>query len=243
MSFLVSIDQFDGPLDLMLHLIKENKLDLFDLNMDILASQYISYIHQMQDFHLEVASEYLTELASLIEYKSRKLLPREKVEVEEEYEEDTREKLVSRLIEYQKYKEISQTLRVEFENRQQLFSRPASSLIEEWQKPIEDGPLSNQSPYELMRAMSRVMQRMTILKPYETKVTIKEISVEDRLETIKERMKNRKEAVSFEEICNDCSNTHMVIVSFLAILDMIHQKLLNFSIDDQQRIWLMKGEV
>ena len=104
MKFHVSIEQFDGPLDLMLHLVKENKLDLFDLDMDVLASQYIDFIHEMQTLHLEVASEYLEELASLIEYKSRKLLPREKVEVEEEYEEDHREQLVQRLLEYQQYK-------------------------------------------------------------------------------------------------------------------------------------------
>lgn len=242
MSFIVNIDQFDGPLDLMLHLIKENKLDLFDLDMDVLASQYISYIHQMQDFHLEIASEYLSELASLIEYKSRKLLPREKVEVEETYEEDTRTQLVNRLIEYQKYKEISLALKEGYENRQHKFARPVASLVQEWQKPMEDTTLQNQSPYELMKAMSRVIQRLTILKPYETKITIKEVSVEDRLEEIKKKFTYKKEPVSFEEICLDCANTHMVIVSFLAILDLIHQKWLNFSIDEQNRIWLMKGE-
>lgn len=242
MGFLVNIEQFDGPLDLMLHLIKENKLDLFDLNLDILATQYIEYIHQMQDFHLEIASEYLTELASLIEYKSRKLLPREIVEVEDAYEEDARDKLVNRLIEYQRYKEISLALKEGYENRQHKFTRPVATLVEEWQKPVEDSVLQNQSPYELMKAMSRVMQRMTILKPYETKITIKEISVEDRLMEIQRKFIYKKDPVSFEEVCQDCSNTHMVIVSFLAILDLIHQKWLNFSIDEQNRIWLMKGE-
>ena len=110
MEFQISIDQFEGPLDLMLHLIKTNKLDLFDLDLHILANQYIAYIQQMRELKLEIASEYLSELASLIEYKSKKLLPREEVEVKEEYEEDQREKLVSRLLEYQKYKEASRCL-------------------------------------------------------------------------------------------------------------------------------------
>ena len=74
MKFTVTIDQFEGPLDLMLHLIKENKLDLFDLDMNVLTTQYIEFIHQMKNLHLEIASEYLSELASLIEYKSKKLL-------------------------------------------------------------------------------------------------------------------------------------------------------------------------
>ena len=84
MDFLITLDQFEGPLDLMLHLIKENKLDLFDLDMNVLATQYIEYIHAMQNMHLELASEYLSELASLIAYKSKKLLPRETVEVIED---------------------------------------------------------------------------------------------------------------------------------------------------------------
>ena len=106
MAFEITIDQFEGPLDLMLHLIKENKLDLFDLNMDMLTDQYLAYLNTMEAMHLEVASEYLAELAGLIEYKSKKLLPREKVVIEEEYEEDQRDKLVKRLLEYQRFKEV-----------------------------------------------------------------------------------------------------------------------------------------
>ena len=129
MDFLITLDQFEGPLDLMLHLIKENKLDLFDLDMNVLATQYIDYIHAMQNMHLEVASEYLSELASLIAYKSKKLLPRETVEVEEEYEEDQRDQLVARLLEYQRYKEVSLALKEDYEQRQLHFSRPVSSLV------------------------------------------------------------------------------------------------------------------
>ena len=137
MDFLITLDQFEGPLDLMLHLIKENKLDLFDLDMNVLATQYIDYIHTMQNMHLEVASEYLSELASLIAYKSKKLLPRETVEVEEEYEEDQRDQLVARLLEYQRYKEVSLALKEDYEQSQLHFSRPVSSLVEEWKVPVE----------------------------------------------------------------------------------------------------------
>lgn len=218
MKFTVTIDQFEGPLDLMLHLIKENKLDLFDLDMNVLTTQYIEFIHQMKDLHLEIASEYLSELASLIEYKSKKLLPREEVQVEEEYEEDQRTKLVARLVEYQKYKEISEKLRIDYENRQKHFTRPVSPLVEQWSIPIESDTLENQSPYELLKAMNRVLQRMILLKPYETKVTIKELSVEERLEQIKERLKDSNNTISFETLCDDCSSLHMVIVTFYPFL-------------------------
>ena len=241
MKFTVTIDQFEGPLDLMLHLIKENKLDLFDLDMNVLTTQYIEFIHQMKDLHLEIASEYLSELASLIEYKSKKLLPREEVQVEEEYEEDQRTKLVARLVEYQKYKEISEKLWIDYENRQKHFTRPVSPLVEQWSIPIESDTLENQSPYELLKAMNRVLQRMILLKPYETKVTIKELSVEERLEQIKERLKDSNDMILFETLCDDCSSLHMVIVTFLSILDLIHQKWLDFTIDSEDHIYVKRG--
>ena len=241
MKFTVTIDQFEGPLDLMLHLIKENKLDLFALDMNVLTTQYIEFIHQMKDLHLEIASEYLSELASLIEYKSKKLLPREEVQVEEEYEEDQRTKLVARLVEYQKYKEISEKLRIDYENRQKHFTRPVSPLVEQWSIPIESDTLENQSPYELLKAMNRVLQRMILLKPYETKVTIKELSVEERLEQIKERLKDSNDMILFETLCDDCSSLHMVIVTFLSILDLIHQKWLDFTIDSEDHIYVKRG--
>ncbi|MGI6512549.1 MAG: segregation and condensation protein A [Catenisphaera adipataccumulans] len=241
MEFNVSIEQFDGPLDLMLHLIKENKLDLMDLNLDVLAEQYIDYIHQMQEMHLEIASEYLTELAGLIEYKSRKLLPREKPELEDEYEEDQREKLVRRLLEYQQFKDASQTLRTQFDRRQKQYTRPQASMVESWMQVKSDGTIEPQSVYELLKAMDRVLKRHAILQPYETKVTIKELSVEERLEQVKARMKNETQAILFETLCEDCTSLHMIIVTFLAVLDLVHQNDLICYMDENEAIWIRKG--
>ena len=218
MDFLITLDQFEGPLDLMLHLIKENKLDLFDLDMNVLATQYIDYIHAMQNMHLEVASEYLSELASLIAYKSKKLLPRETVEVEEEYEEDQRDQLVARLLEYQRYKE-------------------------EWKVPVESDTLEAQSPYDLMKAMRHCIVRMELLQPYETKITIKELSIEERAVQIKERMKHLEGSISFQNLCADCTSLHMVIVTFLSILDLIHEKWMTYSIDETQMIWVAREDL
>ena len=81
MSFTVAVDQFEGPLDLMLHLIKEKELDLFDLDIHVLTEQYLLYLNKMEEMHLEVCSEYLVELATLIEYKSKKLLPKQEAEL------------------------------------------------------------------------------------------------------------------------------------------------------------------
>ena len=98
MDFKVTIDQFEGPLDLMLHLIKENKLDLFDLDIDVLTGQYLIYLDSMDQLHLEIASEYLVELATLIEYKSKRLLPKDESVLDEDLEEDPKDRLVRRLL-------------------------------------------------------------------------------------------------------------------------------------------------
>ena len=129
-EFKVTIDKFEGPLDLMLHLIKEKELDLFDLDVNILTDQYVAYLNAMSEMHLEVASEYLVELAELIEYKSRKLLPRDDTELEDDYEEDPKNRLVRRLLEYQQFKEISESFGRMYQERQEMLSKPVSSVVE-----------------------------------------------------------------------------------------------------------------
>ena len=141
MAFTVTIDQFEGPLDLMLHLVKDHKLDLFDLDMDVLTEQYLTYLNAMESMHLEVASEYLSELAGLLEYKSKKLLPREKVEVEDEYEED-KQKLAQRLLEYQRFKEVTADFEKKYEERQLLFSKPLSEEANKWIHTTIEGDLN-----------------------------------------------------------------------------------------------------
>ncbi|MDY2732482.1 MAG: segregation/condensation protein A, partial [Erysipelotrichaceae bacterium] len=110
MAFEIETEKFEGPLDLMLHLIREQQLDIFDLDMDVLTDQYIEYLNKMERLQIDVESEYLVELSILIEYKSKKLLPKPSEDIESEYEEDPKERLIKRLIEYQKYKEVSKEL-------------------------------------------------------------------------------------------------------------------------------------
>ncbi len=241
MAFTITIDQFEGPLDLMLHLIKDNKLDLFDLDMNILTDQYLHYINAMESMRLEIASEYLTELAGLLEYKSKKLLPREKVVIEEEYEEDQREKLVKRLLEYQRYKEVSKKFEEKYEERQLLMGKPMSEETNQWihanAKPRIEG-----NPYDLIKAMNRVLRRRALSHPLETKMTVKEISLDERVLQIKARLKNFVGKMSFENLCDDCDNLHMIIVTFLSILDLIKHKEITFTIDEDETIWIVRGE-
>ena len=242
MAFTITIDQFEGPLDLMLHLIKDNKLDLFDLDMNLLTEQYLHYLNAMESMHLEVASEYLSELAGLIEYKSKKLLPREKVVIEEEYEEDQRERLVKRLLEYQRFKEVSATFEKSYEQRQRMMEKPMSEITQKWIHTTMEGDLQG-NPYDLIKAMNKVIRRAALAHPYETKMTVKELSLDERVVQIKQRLRDWVGKMSFEELCSDCSDLHMVIVTFLSVLDLIKHKEIMFHIDDDDIIWIIRGEV
>lgn len=238
MSFEITLSQFEGPLDLMLHLIKENKLDLLDLNMELLCEQYLIFLRAMDAMKLEIASEYLRELASLIEYKSKKLLPREKIEIKENYEEDQRDKLVARLLEYQRYKEACEVLEVNFMERSLQLEKPISEITTSW-KTEEDAPL-NVSAYDLMKAMSRVMRRFSSQMHYQTNLTVEELSIDERILQLKMRLVDFTGKLEFEELCEDMVTVHGVIVTFLALLDLIKNQFVTFMIDQEERIWVIK---
>lgn len=241
MSFTVETTKFDGPLDLMLHLIKEQQLDIFDLDMEVLTDQYINYLQTMEKLELEIESEYLVELATLIEYKSKKLLPKKTEELEDDYEEDPKERIVRRLLEYQKYKEVSNELLEAFNQRQEQFAKPLSIDSINTNNLVDDQKLEG-NPYDLLKAMTRVLRRMELSKPIETKLTTKEISTEDRILEIKSRLSALPKTFNFENLVSDCHNVHEVIVTFLAILDMAKDHYLVFSTDDNDEIWFRRGE-
>ncbi len=240
-EFKVTIDAFDGPLDLMLHLIREKELDLMNLDMNVLTDQYIAYLNRMSDLHLEVASEYLAELATLIEYKSKKMLPGKEAEIDDEYEEDPKDRLVKRLLEYQQYKEASQDLNVLYEQRQLQMSRPISNEVEQWLKEDETAPYSG-NPYDLMRAMKRVMMRMRLSVPQESTYTVKEISMEDRELEVRAMLDKLPKTFRFERLLEDVHDMPMFIATFLSVLDLARQHTLLFTVDENDVIWFTTGE-
>ncbi len=239
MGFEVETLKFEGPLDLMLHLIHEQQLDIFDLDMSVLTQQYINYLHAMEELHLEIESEYLVELATLIEYKSKKLLPKKEDEEEEDLE-DPKDKLVRRLLEYQKYKEVSRTLYDSFIERQDQLSKPVSfdevvRLSSEKDQKIEG------DPYDLLKAMNKVLRRLQLSRPLDIKFTQKELSPEDRILQIKARLKDLPETFSFETLIEDCDNIHEYVITFIAILDMAKDHYLTFTVDENDNIWFSRG--
>ena len=240
MGFEVETLKFEGPLDLMLHLIHEQQLDIFDLDMEVLTDQYISYLHSMEELHLEIESEYLVELATLIEYKSKKLLPKKEDELEDDYE-DPKDRLVRRLLEYQKYKEVSKTLYDSYLERQDQLSKPLSvDEIAKHRNDLEAQKLEG-DPYDLLKAMNKVLRRLQLTRPLDIKFTQKELSPEDRILQIKARLKDLPETFSFDTLIEDCESLHEYVITFIAILDMAKDHYLAFTIDDNENIWFSRG--
>ena len=224
----------------MLHLIHEQELDIFDLDMEVLTDQYIAYLHKMEDLHIDVESEYLVELSTLIEYKSKKLLPKPQIDDTDEYEEDPKDRLVRRLLEYQRYKEVTKILYDTYLDRQDQLSKPLSLSEVKKSSVLEDQKLEG-NPYDLLKAMNKVLRRLQLSKPIETKLTRKELSTEDRILQIKSRLINLPETFNFERLVDDCKEIHEYIVTFLAILDMAKDHYLVFNVDENDDIWFRRG--
>ena len=174
------VDGFEGPLDLLLHLIKENKMDIFDIEINLITEQYLKYINNMEKVNLEI-SEYLVLASELIEIKAKMLLPKKKQEMEIE-EEDPREELVNKLLEYQAYKEISKDLKEKEELRSEIYTKAPEkySNYQEEETTFEGGSVDL-----LIDAFKKFLIRKEEEKPLNTKVTKKGISVSSRRHEIK----------------------------------------------------------
>ena len=241
MKFEVTLDQFNGPLDLMLYLIKDKKLDLFDLNIVELADQYIAFLSNIEDSKLEIASEYISELAGLIEYKSKKLLPRDKSELDAKELEDEETDLVRRLIEYQRYKEVSIELSDRFNERMQQYSKPLSiQLFKTLKNEMEKDTTYDQSVYDLIQAMNKVMQRYKITNPLDVSIQRVELSVDDRIVMLRRSFLNQK-VMTLDELLESSPTLHHFIVTFLAVLDML--RMGDLKISQQDETVYLKGAV
>lgn len=219
MDYKVKIDAFEGPLDLLLHLVKESKVDIWDIKIVDITDQYLDYIKSMQDLNLDVASEYLVMASELIEMKSKMLLPREQNDEEIE-EEDPREVLIQRLVEYQKYKDMTKNFK-EMESLRHEFYTKAPESLKEYVE--ENTVISNDVTLDdLMLAFEKFLERKQAEKPLSTTVTKKEITVEERRKSIHNILKEKKKANFFELF--EVINKPYVVVTFLAILEMAKKK-------------------
>lgn len=206
------INDFEGPLDLLLHLVHQADVDIYDINLEEITTQYLNFINEMEKLELNIASEYIVMAAELIELKSRALLPRQEKENEDE-ETDPRQELINRLLEYKKYKEVTLNFKELELNRKSYFSKAPSSLKEYVQETKETADISL-----LINAFNELMMQKKE-ENIVTKTTTKEYSVTDRSKEIKKILQH-KNKVEFTELFEIRSKDY-IIVTFLALLEMV----------------------
>lgn len=208
------INDFEGPLDLLLHLIKTSKMDIYDISIEKITKQYLDFINDMEELNLDIASEYLVMASELIEIKSKMLLPKEKMD-EDNYEEDPKQRLINRLLEYKKYKEMINDFKNLEEDRRELFTKEPINLSEYRKEVVNDGEVTLE---DLLNALNNFLQRKEDEKPKTTKITKKELSVTDRTRDIRNILKIKKK-ISFFDLFEE-KTKEFVVVTFLSILEM-----------------------
>ncbi len=214
MEYTFKTLDFEGPLDLLLHLIKQANIDIFEIKISEITDQYLTYITKMEELNLNIDSEYLVMAADLIEIKSKELLPQ--TEEEQEDEEDPKETLINRLIEYQKYKEITSEFKKLEEERSEYYSK-VPSVLEDFKddtlKVSEDLTLE-----DIIKAFANLKEKQILEKPLNTVVTKKEYSVSLRNKEILNKLKEKKQ-LDFKELFETFTKDY-VVVTFLSILDL-----------------------
>ena len=208
------INDFEGPLDLLLHLIKESKMDIMDIEIEEITKQYLAFLDEQKRLDLEIASSYLLMASELIEIKSKLLLPRNN-DLEEE-EEDPREELIHRLLEYQAYKDITKALQEKELLRKEIYTKARENIGNYMDEDVKLD--SNVTIDDLMDALRKYLMRKEDEKPIQRSVTTKEVSVSDRRKSIKSILKSKRR-VKFFELFEDFSKEY-IVATFLAILEM-----------------------
>jgi segregation and condensation protein A len=230
----IKIPVFEGPLDLLLHLIRENKIDIYDIPIALITHQYLQYIEIMKELNLDIAGEFLVMAATLIHIKSRMLLPPDE-EVPPEEQEDPRRELVQRLIEYQAFKEAACGLRQREDEWSRVFRR----------EPISDEAdgdvyLSDVSLFDLLSVFKKILDTA----PAEVGTITKEsLTVKDKMSLIMEMLEGQN-AIRFEEFFKEVLTKTLLIVTFIALLELIRLGLVRaYQEKEFGNIWVIKQNV
>ncbi len=213
-SYRVRLEVFEGPMDLLLHLIRKNEIDIYDIPIALITKQYLEYLELMKMMNLDIAGEFLTVASELMYIKSRTLLPKPEPEEEEEEGPDPRNELVRRLLEYQQYKEAAEKLREYPLLGRDVFTRRASST--DWVE-VSGDELAPVSLFSMVDAFQKMLERVG---PDEVEVMIDRISVRERIVQLIDKLKGVK-SITFEEIFEGDKTRSRLIVTFLAILEMV----------------------
>lgn len=224
-----TIDDFSGPLDLLLHLVKESKMDIYEVPIEHITNEYVEFINSMEKMNIDVASEYLVLASELIHLKSKMLLNIKDIEDEGdqlEFKIGTEEELRHRLLEYKRYKELSEDFKLLEAKRGEVHTKLPESL-NEYREAVELN--TDTTIDDLIKAMSEFLERQKYMKPLSTKVTRTELSVERRSHEIRTLLATHKK-VDFFDLFEEVSREY-VVVTFLSVLEMTKKGEINIKQD------------
>jgi len=218
MNYQIRLHNFEGPLELLLYLIKKNEVDIYDIPIALITEQYLEYIRLMQQLDLAMAGEFIVMAATLMRIKAQMLLPRPEPEEEEE-EFDPRAELVEELLEYKKYKEAAQTLAQREESQRRLFPRGRFGELLEVE---EDGGLEPVSLFDLLWAFRQVSQRLEHREEVQV-VPVPKISVEKQMDYVLKALE-RNRRIRFEDLISPLTQRLLLIATFIALLELIQRR-------------------
>jgi segregation and condensation protein A len=219
--FRLEIAAFEGPLDLLLHLIQSHELDILDLPIAFITEKYLAYLKTMQQLALDVVSEYLVMAATLAHIKSKMLLPvapAEQDDADDEPEEDPREALVRRLLEYQKYKQAAENLASRGMAGRDIFLRGAPAA-----EAKGEAPLGGMTLFHLLDAFNRVLKRANA--DFSREISAERVTIQDRIQELLDLLAEQRR-ITFEQLFEGYVTNYDIVVTFLAMLEMGKQKLL-----------------
>lgn len=217
MTYKIKLDIFEGPLDLLLHLIKKNEVDVYDIPISIITEQYLEYLDILKTLNLDVAGEFILMASTLVHIKSKTLLPPPPEGEEEGEEHDPRAELVKKLLEYQRFKEAAAELAQRPLLGRDVFTGGGASAIDESELTETDGALVNVSIFDLMEALKEVLKN--IPKDYTITMDTEKFRVVDKINMVLETLEEKK-SVTFASFFQTGGSRGEIIVTFLAMLEL-----------------------
>jgi segregation and condensation protein A len=223
MAYNVKLEIFEGPLDMLLHLIKKNEVDIYDIPIAAIVEQYLEYVEMMKSMNLDLAGEYLVMAATLIHIKSKMLLPLPEEPDEEEEGIDPREELVRKLLTYKMYKEAAEELQKRLVLGRDVFTRGGPLPLDDFEQDEREVGLVDVSLIDLMEAFKEILKMAP--KTYELDLTVDKFKVVDKINYIMEEV-GREKSVVFKDLFPSSATRGEVIVTFLAILELTKLQLI-----------------
>lgn len=219
----VELDIFEGPLDLLLHLIRTLEVDIYDIPIAEITEQYLEYIEAMHEIQMDVASDYLVMAATLMQIKSEMLVPRNENHSDElddlDNEEDPRKDLVEMLLEYKKFKAVSEKLKEKERVRSDFHTKPASDVSEYQENILLE--TEDMDPLDLFETMKKLLANVDLIEPKQTTIQTDSIKVFDQIEWIAETFKRtERKNITFSELLKERSKPE-IVATFLAVLELM----------------------